>query len=415
MGRETLLGALLDHNRRLGGATSIWGEGAAQAALQAVVLAEAELPRCSEEPTVAALRLDTPLDLAYAVRCDAPDRLHFPVCGGLPGLETSPQTLEVALLKNGLVREWQGYHLLLQGDRLVPDGSSAYWPLAGGALGDEGVGPAAEPQRREVLAEAFLVCDDLDTTNFCHFVCDLLPKIALAGECRRRIPILIEPPSQPFQRELLALVSERYGHPIVTLEPGLELAVDRLFYLRRAGHTHPLLRCSGLAMGWVRELVDARPAPAPAGSVTYLRRQRRRVLNEEVLIGALQRHTPRLRVVDSLEGLSVRDQAALVGSAETLIGPHGAGFTHLLFAREAPQMALELMAEGNGTLSFALISAKLGIDHRIHMAAAVASDNGPNYPDMTVDPEAVLELLLAGAGRPVPVDALRAAVMRGAT
>ncbi|MCP9817468.1 glycosyltransferase family 61 protein [Synechococcus sp. GreenBA-s] len=396
MGREALLAALLEHNRSLGVSTAIWGEGAAEAARQAVAAGAASLPRCSTEATATALRLDTPLDLAYAVRCDAPERLHFPVRGGLPGLEASPQTLEVALLKQGVVREWQGHHLLLQEGGVVADGSSAYWPLAGGALAAAGVTAPGEPQRREALAEAFLVCDDLDATNFCHFVCDLLPKIALAGECRRRIPIVIEPPSQPFQRELLARVGERCGHPIVPLEPGLELTVQRLFYLRRAGHTHPLLRCSGLAMGWVRQLVEARPAAAPPDSVLYLgRRSRRRVRGEEALIGALLQHTPRLQVVQGLEGLGVREQAELVGSHRTVLGPHGAGFTHLLFAGAAPQVALELMAEGNGTLSFALISARLGIDHRIHVGGALSTDQGPNYPDLEVEPEAVLALLTA--------------------
>ena len=134
MGRAALLGALLEHNRALGMSTAIWGEGAAEAARQAVEAGVGTLPGCSAEETDTALRLDTPLDLSYAVRCDAPERLHFPVRGGLPGLESSPQTMEVALLKAGLVREWQGYHLLFKDGALVADGSSAYWPLAGDGL-----------------------------------------------------------------------------------------------------------------------------------------------------------------------------------------------------------------------------------------------------------------------------------------
>jgi capsular polysaccharide biosynthesis protein len=383
----------LEHNGRLGASTAIWGEGAAAAAEQAVAAVAGALPRCHREPTATALRLDTPLDLAYAVGCDTPERLHFPAQGGLPSLETTPLTLEVALLKEAVVREWQGYHLLERQGAIVADGSSAYWPLVGGVLSGAGVLAPALPRRREELAEAFLLCDDLDTTNFCHFICDLLPKIALACECRQRIPLVIEPPSEPFQRELLAMVSERYGHPVVPLEAGLELAVERLFYLRRAGHTHPLLRCSGLARGWMRQLLNVRPQPAPPGSMLYVRRQRRRVVNEEALIGALQRQSPRLQVVDSMDSLAVREQAELVGRHALLLGPHGAAFTHLLFASSAPQRAVELMAEGNGTLSFALISSRLGIDHRIHVADALPSPNGPNYPDLRVDPDRVLTLL----------------------
>jgi hypothetical protein len=391
--RDALLAALLRHNSRLGASTAIWGDSAAEAAEQAVAAMGASLPASTAGGGSPALRLDTPLDVAYAVRCDQPERLHFPARGGLPGLEASPLSLEVALLRQATVGEWQGYHLVRQGQAVVADASSAYWPLSGGVLAGEGVLPPAEPRRREQLAEAFLVCDDLEAGNFCHFVCDLLPKIALAQECRRRIPLVVDPLVQPFQRELLQRASERWGHPIVPLEPGLELAVERLFYLRRASHIHPLLRCSGLAIGWVRELVEARPERAPAGSVLYLRRQRRRLLNEEELIGALQRHTPQLQVVDALDGLAVRAQAELVGRHALLLGPHGAGFTHLLFAREAPQRALELLAEGNGSLSFALISGRLGLDHAMHVGTEVPSNNGPNYPDLRVDVEAVMALL----------------------
>jgi hypothetical protein len=392
--RGQLLGALLEHNRQWGLATAIWGDGAAEAARAAAeaiaARGEGPMPPCTAEGGSTALRLDTPLDLAYSVRCDAPERLHFPAQGGQTALAHSPLQLEVALLQGAVLQAWQGYHLLWQGDRLVADGSSAYWPLAAGALVD----PPAPAQRREELAEAFVVCDDLDTTNFCHFVCDLLTKIALAGECRRGIPIVVEPPSQPFQRELLARVSARLGHPIVPLEPGLELSVGRLFYLRRATGIHPLLRCSGLAIHWLRDLLDVRPAAAPPGSVLFLGRQsRRRVLNEEALITALQRHTPKLEVVHQLGRLGVREQAQLISRHQVVLGPHGAGFTHLLFAGEAPQVALELMAEGNGSLAFALISGRLGIDHRIHVAACQPSGNGPNYPDMRVNVEAVLALL----------------------
>ncbi len=56
-------------------------------------------------------------------------------------------------------------------------------------------------------------------------------------------------------------------------------------------------------------------------------------------------------MVQKLGGLNVRQQAELVGSHEVVLGPHGDGFSHLLFAGAAPQIALELMADGNGTLT----------------------------------------------------------------
>lgn len=392
MGRDQLLGGLLEHNRQAGLSTAIWGDGALEAAQQAAA-SHGQAPAQADTGSTV-LRLPTPLDLGYRVDCNAPERLHFPEQGGARGLLASPLELEVARLESATVREWLGYHLIEEGGKVVVDASTAYWPLQGMAFA-----PVVPAQRREELAMGFVVCDDLDTTNFCHFICDLLPKISVAGEVRQGIPLVIEPPKQAFQRELLERVAARHGHPLVPLEPGLELVVRELFYLRRTQHSHPLLRCSGWAMNWVRDLVGARPVHPPAGSVLYLgRRSRRRVLEEDSLMAALQRHTPRLTVVHSLGDLSVRQQAELVCSHELVIGPHGAGFTHLLFKQEGPKRAVELMAEGNGSLTFALLSGRLGIEHAIAIGEAVTTDNGPNYPDLRIAPEAVVELAWAGIG-----------------
>jgi len=386
MARDRLLGGLLEHNRQAGLSTAIWGDGALEAAQQAAD-STGNAPAQAETGTTV-LRLPTPLDLGYQVDCNAPERLHFPAQGGNRGLLATPLELEVARLESATVREWLGYHVIEQGGKVVVDASTAYWPLQGMTFA-----PVTPAQRREELARGFVICDDLDTTNFCHFVCDLLPKIAVAGEVRQGIPLVIEPPKQAFQRELLERVAARHGHRLVLLEPGLELVARELFYLRRTSHSHPLLRCSGWAMNWVRDLVGARPAQPPPRSVLYLgRRSRRRVLEEATLIAALQRQTPRLQVVHNLEDLPVRQQAELVCSHELVIGPHGAGFTHLLFRQEGPNQAVELMAEGNGSLAFALLSGRLGIKHAIAVGDAMPTEHGPNYPDLRIAPEAVVEL-----------------------
>ena len=389
MERSQLLEALLAHNGRNGLSTEIWGEGAAEAARQAVGEAPA-----TAAPGKTVYRLETPLDLRYSIQCDAPERLHFPVEGGQKSWDRSPLTLEVGLLTGAVVRPWYGYHLVLNSDAVVADASSAYWPLSAGALEETGVAASGPTEQRVELPEAFLVCDDLDTTNFCHFICDLLPKIAVAGECGRALPIVIEPPSQRFQQELLELVAHRHGHPVIPLEQGREIHVRRLYYLRRTGHTHPLLRCSGLALNWVRDLVAPRPKQAPTGSILYLgRRDRRRVINEGELIAALQEHTERLTVNYEIERLGVREQAELLLKHETIIGPHGAGFTHLLFTRASPKCAVEIMGPGNGSLSFALISGRLGIQHCVHIAESRTTINGANYPDLEANPSSVIKLL----------------------
>lgn len=97
--------------------------------------------------------------------------------------------------------------------------------------------------------------------------------------------------------------------------------------------------------------------------------------------------------IDALDGLAVRAQAELVGCHELVLGPHGAGFTHLLFAGQAPQRALKLIAEGNGSFTFALILGRLELDHTVHVGTEVQRDNGQNQPVLRVLMEAVLALL----------------------
>ena len=122
------------------------------------------------------------------------------------------------------------------------------------------------------------------------------------------------------------------------------------------------------------------------------RRSRRSVRNEDQLIQSLQRCTSRLQVVESMGQLNVRQQAMLVCSNDLLIGPHGAGFTHLIYRVQGPGRAVEIMAEGNGSLAFALISQRLGIDHAIYVGDSVATDKGSNYPDIEVSIDELLNL-----------------------
>lgn len=385
--RAHLLGGLLACHHHYGLDGVIWGDAADKASAEAVqAMGLAPAPAAAAGPTV--LVRSTPIDLSYRLRCPTPERLHFPLATETVLLD--PPRVEVALLENATVENWMGFHLIRTDGGLVADGSSAYAPLLGAPFAD----PAAEQVVGE-LDELFVATSDIDPSNFCHFICDELSLLALAADCRRAMAVLVGQPGQRFQQELLAMAQELHGHRFHWLEPGQCLRVKRLFYVRRALHRHPLQRCSAWAMAFLRDLL-ALPGDLEAaeGSVLYLaRRSRRRVLNEAELLERLQRHSPRLQVVESIGTLSVREQAQLISRHEQVIGPHGAAFTLLMFRQRAPIRAMELMAAGNGTPAFALISSRLGIDHSIVVGDEQVTDQGPNYPDMTVTVDQVLELM----------------------
>jgi hypothetical protein len=391
--RGRLLEGLLACHQEHGLGGAIWGDPAgAAAAAAATVLGLQPLTPADPGRTVAAR--STPLDLRYSITCPTPDRLHFPAEGGW--CTTRSPMVEVALVENATVTNWMDYHLVHCAEGLVADASSAYAPLLGA--------PFTDPLRQEEVGEVedlFLATEDIDFTNFCHFICDQLARIALAGDCRRNIPVLVEAPQQPFQQELYTRLEERHGHQLLTLAPGQSLRARRLFHVRNDDRLrHPLLRCSAWAIDFVRDLIGL-PADLEAaeGSVLYLRRRtRRRVANEQELIEQLQREAPRLRVVESMGSLSVRQQAELVCRHRHLVGPHGAGFTHLLFRQQGPAQATELLPEGMGSLAFALISSCLGIRHGMVVGESIPTPHGAGWPDLSVDVEQVLAVMNSGGG-----------------
>ncbi|MGB7564383.1 MAG: glycosyltransferase family 61 protein [Prochlorococcaceae cyanobacterium] len=390
MSRAALLHGLQAYNAEHDLAENIWGEAAAMASRQTADHLGINIESAATEGRTVLSR-STPLDLGYSVHCNAPERLHFPLKSEGPPVVPSP-VVEVAQLEEAEVGQWMGLHLVCQSGQVVPDASTAYWPLLGA--------PFSQPRPERVVAELeelFVVVDDNDPENFCHYLCDQLPKVSLAADCRARIPLLVSKPVQPFQLELLVRLKELHGVDLHWLEDGETIRARRLFYVRRAPHQHPFFRGSSWAMDFVRNLVGL-PADleAPEGSLLYIRRlSRRRVVDEEALILELQKACPRLRVVESMGRYSVRDQALLVASHRHLMGPHGAAFTHLALRNQAPLRATELMAEGNGTLSFAIISQRLGIQHQVLLGEAVTTANGPNYPDLRLDPKMAVAFALA--------------------
>jgi hypothetical protein len=391
--RGRLLEGLLACHQEHGLGGAIWGDPAgAAAAAAATVLGLQPLTPAAPGRTVA--MHSTPLDLRYSITCPTPERLHFPREGS--AVTTEPPLVEVALVENATVTNWMGYHLVRCGEGLVADASSSYAPLVGAPF----TNPLPEGEEVGEVEELFVSTDDIDYTNFCHFICDQLGRIALAGDCRRNIPVLVEVPQQSFQHELYARLEERHGHSLLSLSPGQWLRARRLFYVRNGdGLMHPLLRCSAWAIDFLRDLIGL-PADldAPEGSVLYLGRgTRRRLLNEAELIEALQRRSHHLTVVEELGTLGVREQAELVCRHQQVVGPHGAGFTHLLFRQRGPVQATELLAEGNGSLAFALMSARLGIRHGMVVGDSSASTKGPNYPDLTVPVAEVLALMDGGS------------------
>ena len=376
--RATLHGLIRKHNEPLDLPMNVWGNNA-----NAAALATAEHDRVVPEEYVGHLETVVSRSIpvvSYSSSSPSPDELPFPQTGGGHHL---PPT-EVTLVRDAVVRNWFGYHVVTSGGSVVSEASSAYWPAIG-----LGFPEPYDTTSAGTVPELFLGVDDVDTLNYCHFVCDILPKFSLANDACPALPILLDAPRLPYHHDLLPLAARRNQAELHSLEPGESLEVERLYYVNRSRARHPLFHCSGWAIDYVRSLVPGCGEPAPAGSILYISRDRRRVLAEDAVLAGLRATGLSVTVVGGLEALTVPEQARLFSSHSLVMGPHGAAFTNVVFRDEGPSSLLEVVTRGNGTPAFALMSAALHIDHHSVVATEVITDH-PNYPDLDVDVDALV-------------------------
>lgn len=376
--RAQLHGFIRARNEPLDLPMNVWG---AWAHVSALASAEHDgvVPEEYSGPLETVVSRSVPL-VRYSTSSPTPDDLPFPPEGGGHRL----QPTEVTLVRDAVVRNWFGYHVVTSGGSVVSEASSAYWPALGlGFPEPHGTTSAGS------VPELFLGVDDVDTRNYCHFVCDILPKFSLASDAGSALPVLLDAPRLPYHHDLLPLAARRNQAELHSLEPGESLEVEYLYYVNRSRARHPLFHCSSWAIDYVRSLVAVGGEPAPAGSILYISRERRQVLAEDAVLAGLRATDLQVTVVGGLEALTVVEQARLFSSHSLVMGPHGAAFTNVVFRDEGPSSLLEVVTRGNGTPAFALMSAALNIDHHSVVATEVITDH-PNYPDLDVDVDALV-------------------------
>lgn len=111
----------------------------------------------------------------------------------------------------------------------------------------------------------------------------------------------------------------------------------------------------------------------------------RRIANEDELERALRSQDFEIIVPGAL---TVHDQAEAFGSAEIIVGPHGAGLTNLLFARPGARV-VEIQPAGLDRPYFRWIAEAAQLEYDVLDAQSVP---GPTN-DMVVDVEAVTALI----------------------
>jgi capsular polysaccharide biosynthesis protein len=229
--------------------------------------------------------------------------------------------------------------------------------------------------------------------NYYHWMFDVLPRLAaLERESLPHRHYLVTQ-EHPFHRQTLDLLQIPAGARTAAVSRRFYTAAELLVPLAPLGVSPENVR-------FVRNLLLERTGLAetlPANERIYISRRRansRRVLNEEELYPLLQKH--RFRVCYP-EQLSLSQQMLLFHGAETVLAPHGAAWTNLIFARPGA-LALEIVPEGlESTRSGAYhlyerLAAVAGVGYERIMAGTSRSGH-PHAGDLRLEPETLEKVL----------------------
>lgn len=215
---------------------------------------------------------------------------------------------------------------------------------------------------------------------FYHWIYDVLPRLHLLEKSQSTFNRLYVEVSTPFQRESLAL---------------LGITPDRIINAKEfdAVYTPKLVipSIAEIPREWGCRFLRERflPLLSPRQLFRlYVSRNdaaRRRILNEEEMVPILQKYG--YQKIE-LSSLTFKEQMELFASAEKVVGPHGAGFSHLAFCQPGTPF-LEIFSPAYVNICYWHLSGRVGLPYFYLFG------EGTTYPDgfdPHLDPDIVVDL-----------------------
>lgn len=283
--------------------------------------------------------------------------------GWVPGIERNAptqwqrSTRQIVSQRNGVLyagsRDWftktaEGLHIADQVNALPASGQYVLRQTASHTA-------LVSPRPRRLLPEepAFLIGSN---GNYYHWLLDYLPRVPLALSQDPIARLIIGDCLAPFEMETLTGLGVRMDQLVRLgrhcVSPYRRLYIPDLGSNNRSPHPETLR--------WLRSMFQVKTGRGPRH--IWLSRSRassRRVLNEEYAIESLKPFGFESVVLD---GRSVIDQAQIFSSSDIIIGPHGAGFSNIVFAPEGAHI-IELAPGMDKPIFFQALSQACGIAH----------------------------------------------------
>jgi capsular polysaccharide biosynthesis protein len=300
-----------------------------------------------------------------------------------------------------------GYWSVIEGDRIyvreTHDRALGNAPFVRGRVSPDGQQMiVALPNEIPEIKETCILLGGDD--NYSHWLSRNLIKLALIEDRPdlRDLPLLINSDLRRYQREYLELLGIPKSR-LIKVPRGTFVRCREVF-VPTVLRNHPRMR---VGINWIRaKFAHLLTAPADASEQIYLSRRDsdlRRLLNDAELAEALTAEGF-LTVVAS--ELSVSDQIQLFSRIRTIVAPHGAGMTNLIFAPRGALVVEIASANIAHMEDFRTISKEMG--QRI--VTLVSHDFGPEsfernsmHRDYRVDVQKVLAMLRENLGSEPPI------------
>ncbi len=294
-------------------------------------------------------------------------------------------TISVKELKNATVENWLGFHLVSKDGVICKDGSSVYWPLTKTSLADIHKPLLSSQPPAYCRKTAFIAIGNTDLYNLCHFVYDFLPKLSLAADPIASLSIAIERPTNEFQDYFLKSASHGKDWELIYLEPGQSLVAETLFYVSPES-AHPIYKCSSWAVDYVRSLArfDVCTEINASCDLLYIKRRRKKLLNEEELLTSLKNANISFNSVD-LEAMNTPEKIYAYTSHRSILSVYGANNTFVLFKTFLPERLIEIFPDKGSTLSsYSQIARKVGVDH-FGVTVRTVKTSRPSHTDLFLE------------------------------
>ena len=192
--------------------------------------------------------------------------------------------------------------------------------------------------------------------NFYHWMLEFLPRLVCLEHCEelKSMPLIIPRSAAGFVRESLQLAG--YLNRTIALDDG----VHQFRKLHLISTLAPACEVSPIAIEWLNSALGPTPVPASGPRRIYVSRSDARirfVSNESDLKAVLSEFGFETVIMSDY---SLAEQIRLFQGADYIIGPHGAAFANLAFARPGCTL-VEFFCDGHFNGAFSRIAAIKGL------------------------------------------------------